>query len=203
MRYLRAGTAVRVTVGPFLDKTDGVTPETGLTITNERITLTHDTDDGSAPTLVLDNVTGATSGTANDLNYITGQDNGMMEIELAAVNVTVGRMRMTITDAANHCPVIEDFTVLEADEYDRLHGVSTGKIMGTAATGTLTATSFTTSLTVAADALNGRLLTFLSGTLTGQQRVISDTVASGGRLDFASTNGFTAAPSNGDRFMVT
>lgn len=119
MQFLRTNTAVIVAVGPFYDAADGVTPETSLTITNERITLTADTDDGSAPTLILDNVTGATSGTANDLNYITGQDNGMMQIELAAANVNrLGRMTLTITDASNHVPVVHDFMVLPANVYD-------------------------------------------------------------------------------------
>ena len=86
MQFLRQNTAVIVTVGPFYDKTDGVTIETALTITNERITLTADTDAGSAPTNILDNVTGATSGTSNDLNYISGNDAGMMQLELSAAN---------------------------------------------------------------------------------------------------------------------
>ncbi len=123
MRYLKTNTAVIVQVGPFLDKTDGVTLETALTITNERITAIAETDDGSAPTIVLDNITGATSGTANDLNYITGGDNGMMQLELSAADLNrVGRFRITITDAANHCPVIEDFTILPAQQYDSLIG---------------------------------------------------------------------------------
>lgn len=205
MRELRRNTAVIVSVGPFLDKTDGVTLETSLTITNERITMVADTDAGSAPTIILDNVTGATSGTANDLNYITGQDNAMMQLELAAADTNrLGRARITITDAANHLPVVEDFMILREDEYDRKYSAtSKGVVYGTAATGTLTATSFTTSLTVAADELNGRLLTFLTGALAGQQRQISDTAVSGGLLTFAATNGFTGAPSNGDVFIVT
>jgi hypothetical protein len=110
VRFLRTNTAVLVTVGPFYDKTDGVTIETGLTITNERITLTADTDDNSAPTNILDNVTGATSGTSNDLNYITGNDAGMMQLELSAANTNrLGRMFLSITDAANHVPVFHEF----------------------------------------------------------------------------------------------
>jgi hypothetical protein len=121
MRFLRTNTAVIITVGPFYDKTDGVTIETGLTITNERITLTADTDNGSAPTNILDNVTGATSGTANDLNYITGNDAGMMQLELAAADVNrVGRMFLSITDAANHVPVFHELMVLPAQVYDSL-----------------------------------------------------------------------------------
>ena len=83
--------------------------------------LTVDLNDGSAPTLVLDNVTGATSGTANDLNYITNCDAGLMQLELAAANVNyVGRAFLTITDAANHCPVFHEFTILPAQVYDSL-----------------------------------------------------------------------------------
>ncbi len=121
MRFLRSNTAVMITVGPFYDKADGVTIETGLTVTNERITLTADTDAGSAPTNILDNVTGATSGTSNDLNYITGNDAGLMQLELAAADVNrVGRMFLSITDAANHVPVFHEFTVLPQAIYDWL-----------------------------------------------------------------------------------
>lgn len=124
MRFLRTNTAVIITVGPFYDKTDGVTIKTALTITNERITLTADTDAGSAPTNILDNITGATSGTANDLNYITGNDAGMMQLELAAADVNrVGRMMLSITDAANHVPVFHEFFVLPQAIYDWFTGV--------------------------------------------------------------------------------
>lgn len=139
MRFLRTNTAVIVTVGPFLDKTDGVTLKTALTITNEKITLTADTDAGSAPTNILDNVTGATSGTANDLNYVTGNDAAMMQLELAAADVNrLGRMFLVITDAANHCPVFHEFMVLPAVVYDAmvlgtdLFDVSMTQILGTA-----------------------------------------------------------------------
>ena len=127
MRFLRTNTAVIVTVGPFYDKTDGVTIETALTITNERITLTADTDNGSAPTNVLDNITGATSGTSNDLNYITGNDAGLMQLELSAADTNrFGRMFLSITDAANHVPVFHEFMVLPAAVYDGLVAGSNG-----------------------------------------------------------------------------
>jgi hypothetical protein len=140
MRFLRKNTAVIVTVGPFYDKTDGVTIETALTITNERITLTADTDDGSAPTNILDNITGATAATANDLNYITANDAGLMQLELAAADVNrLGRMFLTITDAANHVPVFHAFMILPAMIYDAfvlgtdVLDASVTQILGTAA----------------------------------------------------------------------
>lgn len=140
MMFLRSNTAVIITVGPFYDRTDGVTIKTALTITNEKITLTADTDAGSAPTNILDNITGATSGTANDLNYITGNDAGMMQMELAAADVNrVGRMMLSITDAANHVPVFHLFFVLPQAIFDWLTGVivplpaNVTQILGTAA----------------------------------------------------------------------
>lgn len=119
MRFLRTNTSAVLTVGPFYDKTDGVTIETALTISNERITLTADTDDNAAPTLILDNVTGATSGSNNDLNYITNNDAGLMQLQLQAANVNrLGRLFLTITDAANHVPVFHELLVLPAMIYD-------------------------------------------------------------------------------------
>lgn len=141
MQFLRQNTAVIVTVGPFYDKTDGVTIEDALTITNERITLTADTDDGSAPTLILDNITGATAATANDLDYIANEDAGYMKLELAAANVNrVGRMSLSITDAANHVPVFHEYFVLPQAIFDWLTGVivplpaNTTHVSGTAQT---------------------------------------------------------------------
>jgi hypothetical protein len=146
MRFLRTNTAVIVTVGPFYDKTDGVTIEGSLTITNERITLTADTDAGSAPTLILDNVTGATAGTSNDLNYITNNDAGLMQLELAAADTNrLGRMFLTITDAANHVPVFHEFMVLPAMIYDAfilgtdVLDASMTQILGTAVSAPATA----------------------------------------------------------------
>ena len=123
MRFLKTNTAVIVSVSPFYDKTDGVTIETGLTITNEKITAIKDLDDGNAPTLILDNATGAASGTDNDLNYITDNDAGMMQLEFTASNLNfLGRLFLTITDAANHVPVFHEFMVISASAWDFMFG---------------------------------------------------------------------------------
>src|SRR5678809_120522 len=118
MRFLRTNTAVRVTVGPFLDKTDGVTPETALTVTSCKLTLM--VDDGNVPTLVLDTNPTA-SGGANDMVHVTGDDAGFYDLELAAANVNyLGRAMLAITDAAVHCPVFHEFMILPAMIYDSL-----------------------------------------------------------------------------------
>ena len=118
MQYLRTNTATRITVGPFLDKTDGVTPEVALTVTSEKLTFIVDTV--GVPTLILD-VAPTASGGANDMVHITGDDAGYYDLELAAADVNyLGRAKLALTDAATHCPVFQEFTILPAQVYDSL-----------------------------------------------------------------------------------
>lgn len=198
MRFLRQNTAVLISVGPFLDKTDGVTLETALTITNERITLTADTDDNSAPTNILDNVTGATSGTSNDLNYITGNDAGMMQLELAAADTNrVGRMFLTITDAANHVPVFHEFFVLPQAIYDWLTGVivplpsNMTQILGTAVSTPATAGILDVNVkNIDNDAASASgTVTFPNATLASTTNITAGTITTVTNLTNAPTNG--------------
>ena len=52
MRYLRQNTARTLTVGPFHDVSDAVTPEVALTVTNTHITFIVDNE--GTPTLAID-----------------------------------------------------------------------------------------------------------------------------------------------------
>ena len=100
MRYLRSNTATRVTVGPFLDRTDGVTPEVALTVTSCKLTFM--VDDAGVPTLVLDTNPTASGGN-NDMVHVTGDDAGFYDLELTAANVNyVGRAMLALTDGATH-----------------------------------------------------------------------------------------------------
>lgn len=118
MRFLRTNTAVRLTVGPFLDKTDGVTPEVAITVTSCKLTFM--VDDANVPTLVLDTAPTA-SGGANDMVHVTGDDSGFYDLELAAANVNyLGRAMLSLNDAATHCPVFHEFMILPAMIYDSL-----------------------------------------------------------------------------------
>jgi hypothetical protein len=117
--YLKTNTAVKLCVGPFLDKTDGVTPEVSLTVANSKITLIAETDDNNLPTIILDNVAG-NDGT-NTLAHITNDDAGYYSLLITAANVNrLGRMKLAIVDAANHCPVFHEIEVLPANIYDSL-----------------------------------------------------------------------------------
>lgn len=122
MRFLRQNTAVRITVGPFFDKTDGVTPETSLTVTNCKLTFMVDDDDGTAANLIIDAAATASSGN-NDMVHVTNDDAGFYDLELTAAQTNyVGRAMLAITDAANHCPVFHEFMILPANVYDALMG---------------------------------------------------------------------------------
>ena len=121
MRYLRTNTDTIITVGPFIDDTDGVTLKTGLTISGERITFAIDSNSGSAPTLSINNLTAASTGTSNDLTYLTGASAAMMQLELSASNTNyLGRAILSITNSASHCPVFHEYTILPAVVYDAM-----------------------------------------------------------------------------------
>ena len=118
MRFLRTNTAVRLTVGPFFDKTDGITPETALTATNEKITFM--VDDSNVPTLVID-ANATASGGNNDMVHVTGDDAGFYDLELTAAQTNyLGRAMLAITYATDHCPVFHEFMIVPAMIYDSL-----------------------------------------------------------------------------------
>lgn len=118
MRFLRQNTATRITVGPFLDVTNGYAAETGLTATNEALTFIVDT--GGVPTLVID-TTATASGGDNDLVHITNDNAGYYDLELTAAQTNyLGRAILTVQYDTDHRPVTHEFTILPANVYDSL-----------------------------------------------------------------------------------
>jgi hypothetical protein len=118
MRFLRFNTATRLSVGPFFDKTDGITPKTALTVTNEKLTLVI--DESNVPTLVLDTAPTA-SGGSNDMVHVSGDDAGIYDLELAAADTNhLGRGILSLTDANNHCPVFHEVMVIPQKVYDSI-----------------------------------------------------------------------------------
>jgi hypothetical protein len=109
MIYLRQSTASQsVLVGPFVDSTDGVTAETGLTIANTDIRLS-----ANGGNMVAKNSGG---GTHDEIGYYT--------ITLDATDTaTVGRLQLCI-NATGALPVYHEFIVLEEAVYDNLFAAS-------------------------------------------------------------------------------
>jgi hypothetical protein len=108
MRFLRQSTATAVVVGPFLDKSDALTPKTALA-------------DQSAVGRLVKVGTGAAFVAASWAHDGLG---GYAVGLTTAHTDTVGRLRLAFSDPATYCPVWEDFSVLSAAIYDWLFGSS-------------------------------------------------------------------------------
>jgi len=210
-----------------MDKTDGVTPETALTVTSCKLTLM--VDDANVPTLVLD-VAPTASGGANDMVHVTGDDAGFYDLELAAANVNyLGRAMLAITDAATHCPVFHEFMILPAKVYDslvlgtdnlevddiqingnaeaavRLDMAARAITKGVVGSGSTTTSVVTSSLDPAAvvtDQFKGQILCFDKDTTTtamrGQKSDITGSTSGG----VITVSQMTSAPVSGDTFTI-
>jgi len=117
---LKTNTATRITVGPFLDKTDGITPETTLTATNEHLTLVVDT--AGVPTLVLD-ANATASGGNNDMVHVTNDDAGYYDLELTQAQLNyVGNAKLSINYVTDHLPVFHEIAIVSAQYWDAKYG---------------------------------------------------------------------------------
>lgn len=209
MRYLKQSTSVDLPIGPFLDATDGVTPETALTITQPDIRLKKG---------------GAAWAQKAAAQTLTHEENGYYEVTLDATDTnTLGPLRLAVHESGA-APVWEDFMVLPAMIYDSLVAgsdrldvnlthvtdVAAGKLAShipavlqalTTAGGTTTAIvlNATTGIDGAApsavnDFYNGRVFIFTSGALAGQATSITDYV---GATQTLTVVALTAAPASG------
>lgn len=153
MRYLRENTATRVTVGPFIDKTDGFTPEIALTVTSELLTFI--VDDAGVPTLVLD-VAPTASGGNNDMVHITSDAAGMYDLELTAANTNyTGRAILSLNDAATHLPVWHEFQIVSANVYDSMF--TDGDVLDVSVIQVAGATTNVSALATNADAIKTKV----------------------------------------------
>jgi hypothetical protein len=102
-RPLKQSTSVDVPIGPFLDATDGITAETGLTITQPDVRLKKN------------NGNWAQKAAAQTLTH---EENGFYEVTLDATDTdTLGLLRLAVFESGA-CPVWEDFVVLPANVFD-------------------------------------------------------------------------------------
>lgn len=109
MQYLRQATGSQaVLIGPFVDSTDGVTAETGLTIANTDIRLS-----ANGGNMAAKNSGGGTH-----------DENGWYTITLDATDTaTVGRLQVSCV-VSGALPVFSEFQVLEENVYDMLFAAS-------------------------------------------------------------------------------
>jgi hypothetical protein len=105
MQYLKADTATTIRIGPFVDDTDGVTAETGLTIAQADVRLSKG---------------GAAAAQKNDATSATHDENGYYRVPLNTTDTnTEGTLDVCVNEAGA-LPVVAKFTVLPAEVYDSL-----------------------------------------------------------------------------------
>lgn len=105
MQLLKQSTAATVKLGPFVDSTDGVTAETGLTISQADIRLSK----GGGAFAQTNNATGATH-----------DENGWYGVPLDTTDTaTLGRLTVAIAESGA-LPVWAEYLVVPANVYDSL-----------------------------------------------------------------------------------
>lgn len=108
---LKQSTAVVVSFGPFVDKTDGVTPETGLvSAIDHASTGILLSKNGGALTIRHATVTAST---------YDAYGNYRVTLDTTDTN-TVGSLRMQFIETATCLPVWQDFTIVEEAVFDAL-----------------------------------------------------------------------------------
>jgi hypothetical protein len=105
MIFLRQSTAVDVSIGPFLDDTDGKTAETALTITQPDIRLKKN---------------GGAWAQKNAAQTLTHEEAGWYEIALDATDTNTLGCLLVAVHEAGALPCWREFEVIPADVFDAL-----------------------------------------------------------------------------------
>ena len=189
MQELRANTAVKVVVGPFVAVGDGFTPQTSVVLAataDEAQLIKHE----NATDVDVSSNTWAAIDATNARGYY--------HMTLTASNLdTPGTLTLVIADDSIFLPIRQDFMVLDEGHYDAKYLPS--RIAG-ATTGTPTTTTCNSDLTgYANDELIGRTIIFVSGTAAGQASDITDYVSTSGVLTYT---GIATAPAASDKFII-
>lgn len=111
MKILKQSTAVVISFGPFLDKTDGVTLEVGLIAA-----LDH------AATGIMLSKNGAALAVRHAAVTASVYDaHGFYRVTLDTTDTaTLGSLKVVYTDAATCLPVWDEYTIVPANVYDSL-----------------------------------------------------------------------------------
>ena len=137
--WLKQSTATDVELGPFVDDTDGKTPETGLTISQADCQLIKN---------------GGAAAQKNDATSASHLAGGHYKVPLNTTDTnTLGRLRLYVNESGA-LPVWRDFMVLPANIYDSLVGGSDYLDVNTVqAAGTAWGSGAITAASIAADAI--------------------------------------------------
>lgn len=141
--WLKQSTAVAVKIGPFVDSTDGVTAETGLTISQADIRLSKN---------------GGNIAQSNNAAGATHDELGYYDVPLDTTDTnTLGTLKVLISESGA-LPVWQDFMVVPANVWDSLFGadklqVHADEITAGLITATALADNAITAAKIATDAI--------------------------------------------------
>ena len=106
-QWIKQSTASTIKLGPFLDDTDGKTPETGLTISQADI---HPSKNGGA------------FAQSNNTAGATHNENGYYDVPLNTTDAnTLGTLRVAVS-TSGALPVWQAFMVVPANVWDSMFG---------------------------------------------------------------------------------
>lgn len=142
--YLKQNTSVDVGIGPFLDDTDGKTPETGLAITQ--------------PDIRLKKNNGAWA-QKNAAQTLTHEENGWYELTLDATDTNTLGILIVAIHETGALPVWKEYQVVPANVYDALvAGTDVLQVDTTEVTGTAASTQLADALLDRTSAVDGKTL---------------------------------------------
>jgi len=120
MRYLKQNIDQYVTVGPFIDKTDGFTVKDDLTVTNIKLIITRQTH-ASAATDSDEQTCTATA--ANDYGLAGHGHGGLYQLKIPDSDINfVGSCTLCMYYGTAYLPVFHEFMVVPANVWDSLMG---------------------------------------------------------------------------------
>ena len=139
--FLRQSTSQVILFGPCLDKTDGVTEETGLTLAQGDMRLSKD---------------GGAFAQKNASGNATHDSDGWYATTFDTTDTaTVGILKLNVHQPANMLPVWETFYIVEENIYDAIFGASAA--LGTDLASILTDTGTTLPALLPTALVSGRI----------------------------------------------
>lgn len=182
MRLLKEATTVTVQVGPYLDASDGVTAETGL-----------------SPTIEISKA-GAVFAARNSATAIAHDADGWYRVELDATDTaTVGPLVLKGTETGA-LPVWHEFYVVEANVFDALFAAGAAAFdanadvtVGSIASGAITAAAIASNAITSAKIADGALTAakFASGAFDAVWSVTTRLLTAGTNIVLAKGTGVT------------
>jgi len=195
--WLKQSTVVTIKFGPGLDKTDGVTPETGLATAMD-----------NATTGIRVSKNGGNMADRNSATAPTHDEVGYYNVELSTTDTnTLGVLRIMFNGDTVNIPIWQDFMVLEASAYDALFAAAgTGHIecdavqvggQATSASGTVTFPNATLASTANITAGTITTVTNLTNAPTSGDLTATMKTSVNAEVDNALTVTTYAEPSKG------